>query len=145
MPALSRRRTRRTTDRRPRPRFRSSMNTRFSTLPSARDCPSIFTRCPNRQRRRWPAATGSSPTPEPIRIGGNREFYAIDSDYVRMPHFETFVDAESHKTLKPRQQRLNFTDFRVISTCGESLTPRTSLARVCRSFPTSFVIGQTRL
>ena len=31
-----------------------------------------------------------------IRTGGNRAFYAVDSDYVRMPPFETFVDAESH-------------------------------------------------
>jgi len=31
-----------------------------------------------------------------VRTGGNRAFYAIDSDYVRMPPFETFRDAESH-------------------------------------------------
>jgi len=31
-----------------------------------------------------------------IRTGGNRAFYAIDADYVRMPPFESFRDAESH-------------------------------------------------
>jgi antirestriction protein ArdC len=31
-----------------------------------------------------------------IRIGGDRAFYAIDADYVRMPPVETFRDAESH-------------------------------------------------
>lgn len=31
-----------------------------------------------------------------IRTGGNRAFYAMDADYVRMPPFETFRDAESH-------------------------------------------------
>ncbi len=31
-----------------------------------------------------------------IRTGGTRAFYAIDADYVRMPPFEAFRDAESH-------------------------------------------------
>ena len=31
-----------------------------------------------------------------IRYGGNRAYYAIDADYVQMPPFETFRDAESH-------------------------------------------------
>jgi antirestriction protein ArdC len=31
-----------------------------------------------------------------IRYGGNRAYYAIDADYVRMPPFETFRDSESH-------------------------------------------------
>jgi antirestriction protein ArdC len=31
-----------------------------------------------------------------IRYGGNRAYYAIDADYVRLPPFETFRDAESH-------------------------------------------------
>jgi len=31
-----------------------------------------------------------------VRYGGNRAYYAIDADYVRMPPFETFKDAESH-------------------------------------------------
>ena len=31
-----------------------------------------------------------------IRTGGNRAFYAMDADYVRMPPLETFRDAESH-------------------------------------------------
>jgi len=31
-----------------------------------------------------------------IRYGGNRAYYAIEADYVRMPPFETFKDAESH-------------------------------------------------
>ena len=31
-----------------------------------------------------------------IRYGGNRAYYAIEADYVRMPPFETFRDAESH-------------------------------------------------
>ncbi|QDT53871.1 DNA primase TraC [Caulifigura coniformis] len=31
-----------------------------------------------------------------IRYGGNRAFYTIDEDYIRLPHFEAFRDAESH-------------------------------------------------
>jgi len=31
-----------------------------------------------------------------IRYGGNRAYYAIQEDYVRLPPFETFRDAESH-------------------------------------------------
>lgn len=31
-----------------------------------------------------------------IRTGGNQAYYAIEPDYVRMPPFETFRDAESH-------------------------------------------------
>ncbi|MBN8626917.1 MAG: DUF1738 domain-containing protein [Planctomycetes bacterium] len=31
-----------------------------------------------------------------IRTGGNQAFYALEPDYVRMPPFETFRDAESH-------------------------------------------------
>lgn len=31
-----------------------------------------------------------------IRTGGNQAYYAIDADYIRMPPFETFRDAESH-------------------------------------------------
>ena len=31
-----------------------------------------------------------------IRHGGNRAYYAITSDYVQMPPFETFLDAESY-------------------------------------------------
>ena len=31
-----------------------------------------------------------------IRYGGNRAYYACEADYVRMPPFETFRDAESH-------------------------------------------------
>ena len=31
-----------------------------------------------------------------IRTGGNQAFYAIQADYVRMPPFETFRDAESY-------------------------------------------------
>ncbi|HEY4312806.1 MAG TPA: zincin-like metallopeptidase domain-containing protein [Pirellulales bacterium] len=31
-----------------------------------------------------------------IRTGGNKAFYACDADYVQMPPFETFRDAESH-------------------------------------------------
>ena len=31
-----------------------------------------------------------------IQYGGNRAYYAIEADYVRMPPFETFRDAESH-------------------------------------------------
>jgi antirestriction protein ArdC len=31
-----------------------------------------------------------------IRCGGNRAYYAIEADYVRLPPFETFRDAESH-------------------------------------------------
>ena len=40
---------------------------------------------------RFFAATGAE-----IRHGGNRAFYAVGPDYVQMPPFETFVDAESH-------------------------------------------------
>lgn len=31
-----------------------------------------------------------------IRTGGDRAFYAMEPDYIRMPPFETFRDAESH-------------------------------------------------
>ena len=31
-----------------------------------------------------------------IRTGGNRAFYAIGEDYIQMPPFEAFRDAESH-------------------------------------------------
>jgi len=31
-----------------------------------------------------------------IRTGGNRAYYAIGEDYIQMPPFETFRDAESH-------------------------------------------------
>jgi antirestriction protein ArdC len=31
-----------------------------------------------------------------VRYGGNRAYYALEADYVRMPPFETFRDAESH-------------------------------------------------
>lgn len=31
-----------------------------------------------------------------IRTGGNQAYYAITEDYIRMPPFETFRDAESH-------------------------------------------------
>lgn len=31
-----------------------------------------------------------------IRHGGNRAYYSGETDYIRMPPFETFVDAESH-------------------------------------------------
>jgi antirestriction protein ArdC len=34
-----------------------------------------------------------------IRYGGNRAYYALEADYVRMPPFETFRDAESHAAL----------------------------------------------
>ena len=37
------------------------------------------------------AATGAE-----IRHGGNRAYYAIHQDYVQMPPFETFRDAESY-------------------------------------------------
>jgi antirestriction protein ArdC len=37
-----------------------------------------------------------SNTKADIRIGGNRAYYAISEDYVKMPPFETFKDAESH-------------------------------------------------
>ena len=33
-----------------------------------------------------------------VRHGGNRAYYAIGPDYVQMPHFETFRDAESYYT-----------------------------------------------
>ena len=42
------------------------------------------------------AETFFANTKADIRTGGNRAFYAIDADYVRMPPFETFRDAESH-------------------------------------------------
>ncbi len=31
-----------------------------------------------------------------IRYGGNKAYYAIEPDYIRLPPFETFRDAESH-------------------------------------------------
>jgi Transposase DDE domain group 1/Zincin-like metallopeptidase len=37
------------------------------------------------------AATGAK-----IEYGGNRAFYAITTDSIRMPPFETFRDSESH-------------------------------------------------
>jgi antirestriction protein ArdC len=40
---------------------------------------------------RFFAATGAE-----IRHGGNRAYYAEGPDYVQMPPFETFRDAESH-------------------------------------------------
>lgn len=40
---------------------------------------------------RFFAATGAD-----IRHAGNRAFYAQGPDYVQMPHFETFRDAESY-------------------------------------------------
>ena len=40
------------------------------------------------------AATGAD-----IRHSGNRTFYAEGPDYVQMPSFETFRDAESHVAL----------------------------------------------
>ncbi|MBX7106849.1 MAG: ssDNA-binding domain-containing protein [Gemmataceae bacterium] len=42
------------------------------------------------------AETFFANTKADIRYGGNRAFYAIDADYVRMPPFESFRDAESH-------------------------------------------------
>jgi antirestriction protein ArdC len=42
------------------------------------------------------AETFFANTKADIRTGGNRAYYAIDADYVRMPPFETFRDAESH-------------------------------------------------
>jgi antirestriction protein ArdC len=42
---------------------------------------------------RFFAATGAD-----IRYGGTRAYYAVDADYVQMPPFETFRDAE-----KPRR------------------------------------------
>jgi antirestriction protein ArdC len=39
---------------------------------------------------RFFAATGAT-----VRHGGDRAFYSITHDYVQMPHFETFRDAES--------------------------------------------------
>jgi antirestriction protein ArdC len=34
-----------------------------------------------------------------IRTGGSRAYYAIGDDYVQMPPFESFVDAESHASV----------------------------------------------
>ncbi|MBI1349462.1 DUF1738 domain-containing protein [bacterium] len=42
------------------------------------------------------AETFFANTKADIRTGGNRAFYAMDADYVRMPPLETFRDAESH-------------------------------------------------
>lgn len=42
------------------------------------------------------AETFFANTKADIRSGGNRAYYAGDSDYIRMPPFETFRDAESH-------------------------------------------------
>lgn len=42
------------------------------------------------------AETFFANTKAEIRIGGNQAYYALDNDYVRMPPFETFRDAESH-------------------------------------------------
>jgi antirestriction protein ArdC len=40
---------------------------------------------------RFFAGTGAK-----IEYGGNRAYYALEADYIRMPPFETFRDAESH-------------------------------------------------
>lgn len=42
------------------------------------------------------AETFFANTKADIRTGGNRAYYAIGDDYVQMPPFETFRDAESH-------------------------------------------------
>jgi antirestriction protein ArdC len=42
------------------------------------------------------AETFFANTKADIRTGGDRAFYAIDADYVRMPPLETFKDAEFH-------------------------------------------------
>ncbi|MBI1349167.1 DUF1738 domain-containing protein [bacterium] len=42
------------------------------------------------------AETFFANTKADIRTGGNQAFYAMDTDYIRMPPFETFRDAESH-------------------------------------------------
>ena len=59
--------------------------------------------CDRRTRRSAPLARidqrGSASSPRlgaDIRHGGNRAFYAIEPDYVQMPPFETFRDAESY-------------------------------------------------
>jgi antirestriction protein ArdC len=39
------------------------------------------------------AATGAE-----IRHGGTLAYYALGPDYIQMPPFETFCDAESHST-----------------------------------------------
>jgi antirestriction protein ArdC len=44
---------------------------------------------------RFAAATGAD-----IRHGGNRAFYAIEPDYVQLPPFESFTDAESYYSTK---------------------------------------------
>ncbi len=41
----------------------------------------------------WPIFTA---TCADIRHGGDKAFYTISGDYIRMPPFETFRDAESH-------------------------------------------------
>lgn len=42
------------------------------------------------------AETFFANTKADIRTGGNRAYYSLDGDYVQMPPFETFRDAESH-------------------------------------------------
>ncbi len=43
-----------------------------------------------------PSSTSSSATGADIRHGGTRAFYAEGPDYIQMPPFETFIDAQSH-------------------------------------------------
>ena len=42
------------------------------------------------------AETFVANTKAEIRIGGNQAYYAVQDDYIRMPPFEIFRDAESH-------------------------------------------------
>jgi antirestriction protein ArdC len=42
------------------------------------------------------AEAGFATTRAEIRHGGNMAYYNIDSDFVQMPHFEAFRDAESY-------------------------------------------------
>ncbi len=63
------------------------------------------------------AETFFANTKADIRTGGNRAFYAIDADYVRMPPFETFRDAESHAATLAHEVTHN-AGFRVMPHCG---------------------------
>lgn len=57
-----------------------------ATIPQTKETPERITHAET-----FFAGTGAD-----IRYGGNRAFYTIDDDYIRLPHFETFRDAESH-------------------------------------------------
>ncbi|MDB5342406.1 MAG: traC [Schlesneria sp.] len=81
-------------------KFRSSRNTRSFVPTSVKVCRIIFYATVTPPTEMLPrieqADAFFANTKADIRVGGDGAFYAMDADYVRMPPFETFRDAESH-------------------------------------------------